>query len=140
MERFEAFMARVSAGHAPDLVALDITMAQLKVLYLVGTQGPLHMSAIADRLGVTLSTGSGLVDRLVEHGLLERRHDDTDRRHVSVSASSAGAALMERTRELNSRRMRSLVAALSEDDLVALVRILGTFIDRITTEAPPRAR
>jgi DNA-binding MarR family transcriptional regulator len=140
MERFDAFMARVSAGHAPDLVALDITMAQLKVLYLVGTQGPLHVTAIADRLGVTLSTGSGLVDRLVEHGLLERRHDDIDRRHVSVSVSPAGAALMERTRELNSQRMRALVAALSEEDLAALVRILDTFIDRMPTQTPSRAR
>jgi DNA-binding MarR family transcriptional regulator len=133
-ERYDAFMACVAAGHAPELVTLDVTMAQVKALYLVAASGSLHISALADRLGVTLSTGSGLVDRLVEGGLLERRHDTADRRHVVVRITDAGTVLLERMRELGSQRFQSLLAVLEGPDLDALGRILDRFIDQIGAE------
>lgn len=135
-ERYDAFMACVAQSHAPELVALDVTMAQLKALYLVATRGALHISALADLLGVTLSTGSGLVDRLVDHGLLERRHDTADRRHVVVRITDAGSELLERMRELGSQRMRSLLGVLDEADLDALGRILDAFIRQVRAELP----
>lgn len=140
MERFHELMTRVAVGHAPEFLAVDITMAQLKALYLVGTRGPLHISALADLLGVSLSTGSGVVDRLVEHGLLERRHADVDRRHVVASVSPEGVALMERMRELNARRVRSMLVDLTDDDLAALGRILTSFARQAASETAPAAR
>ena len=44
------------------------------------TAGDLHMSELVARLGVTLPTVSGIVDRLVEHGLVGRRAVESDRR------------------------------------------------------------
>ncbi|MFN8622292.1 MAG: MarR family transcriptional regulator [Chloroflexota bacterium] len=133
-ERYDVFMACVAASHAPELVALDVTMAQVKALYLVSARGTLHISALAELLGVTLSTGSGLVDRLVDHGLLERRHDTADRRHVVVRITPTGTELLERMRELGSRRVRSLLGALDDADLAAFARILDRFIDRVAAE------
>ena len=135
-ERYDALMACVAQSHAPELVALDVTMAQVKALYLVSSRGTLHISALADLLGVTLSTGSGLVDRLVDHGLLERRHDTADRRHVVVRITDAGSDLLERMRELGSQRMRSLLVALDDADLDALGRILDGFIRQVRSELP----
>ena len=140
--RYEALMAAVAFGHAPEFVALDVTMAQMKALYLVAARGSMHISALADLLGVTLSTGSGLVDRLVDQGLLERRHQEHDRRHVAVSLTPAGAELMERMRELSVRRVRTMLAAIDDHDLAALGRVLGSFIRQVSEEAAasPAAR
>jgi DNA-binding MarR family transcriptional regulator len=132
--RFEELMGRIAAGHAPEFAAADVTMAQMKALYLVSANGSLHISALAELLGVTLSTGSGLVDRLVDQGLLERRHDEVDRRHVVVRLSERGAGLVEQLRELNSRRMRSMISGIDDDDLAALGRVLTSFIAQVTAE------
>ena len=134
--RYDELMASVASGHAPEFLTLDVTMAQMKALYLVAARGSLHMSALADLLGVTLSTGSGLVDRLVDQGLLERRHDDLDRRHVIVRLTPSGTELLERMRELSSRRVRSMLCALDDADLAALGRVLTSFIAQVSAETP----
>jgi DNA-binding MarR family transcriptional regulator len=131
----EALLSRISSFHAPELLQIDISMAQLKALYLVAVQGPLKMSALADRLHVTLSTASGLADRLVEQGLLMRRHDPSDRRLVVVSTTPAGAGLLDRLRELSTRRLRSLLAGLAADDLRALARGIDSLARQAVTEA-----
>ena len=134
--RYDELMACVASSHAPEFATVDVTMAQMKALYLVASRGSLHISALADLLGVTLSTGSGLADRLVDQGLMERRHDEADRRHVIVRVTDAGTVLLERMRELGTGRVRSLLGGLDDADLVAFERILGSFVAQIRAESP----
>ena len=125
-------MHRLMAAHAPEVNAIDITMAQTKALYVVFASGSLRMSELAARLGVTSSTATGLVDRLVELDLLSRRDDAADRRQVVVTTTSKAEASMEHFRELNARRMRELLGRVSADDLVAIERsivALGSALD-----------
>lgn len=136
---YDELMACVASSHAPEFATVDVTMAQMKALYLVSSRGSLHISALADLLGVTLSSGSGLADRLVDLGMLERRHDEADRRHVVVRVSDAGAALLDRMRELGTGRVRSLLDGLDDADLAAFGRILGHFVARITAETQARS-
>ena len=62
--------ARLSAGHVQALIALR------KGLHSVG--------ALAEAVGVSRPAASQLVDRLAEHGMVERRQDSADRRVVLV--------------------------------------------------------
>jgi long-chain acyl-CoA synthetase len=82
------------------------------------------MSDIAARLGVTSSTATEQVDRLVELGLLERRTDAADRRHVVISTTPEAAASLEHLRELNTRRMRELLVRIDADDLASVERAI----------------
>src|SRR5215831_17668764 len=71
------------AFHSTNLdswCAVDLTMPQLKALFLAHADGGASHSEIARALGVGVSTVTGIVDRLVEHGLVERRPDPADRR------------------------------------------------------------
>jgi DNA-binding MarR family transcriptional regulator len=133
--RYDELMATIAAGHAPEFATLDVTMAQMKALYLVSARGAIHISALAELLGVTLSTGSGLADRLVDHGLLERRQLEHDRRHVVVSLTPAGTSLLERMRELGTGRVRSMLGEIDDADLAALERILGSFIRQVAAQS-----
>jgi DNA-binding MarR family transcriptional regulator len=113
-------MQRLADSHAPEFLEIDITMPQAKLLYLLGASGDLHMSAIVARLGVSLSTVSGLVDRVVDHGLATRRDDPADRRQVVVALTPRGVEFIDRFRELNARQMRELLAVLDDADLVSV--------------------
>jgi DNA-binding MarR family transcriptional regulator len=55
----------------------------LQVLIALG-KGPHSVSALACTVGVSRPAASQLVDRLAEHGMVERRHDPADRRVVLV--------------------------------------------------------
>jgi DNA-binding MarR family transcriptional regulator len=117
-------MQRLADTHAPDFLEIAITMPQAKLLYLLGAAGDLHMSDLVHRLGVSLSTVSGLVDRIVDHGLAHRREDPVDRRQVVVGLTTEGAAFLDRFRELNTRQLRSLLELLEDDELDAVGRAL----------------
>jgi DNA-binding MarR family transcriptional regulator len=132
---FDRLMGRLMATHAPELNAVELTMSQTKALYLVIASGPMRMSELAGRLGVTSSTATGQVDRLVELGLLDRHEDPADRRQVVVSATDTAAATLEHFRELNSRRMREMLERVEVADLVTVERALLILDAAVETEA-----
>jgi DNA-binding MarR family transcriptional regulator len=113
----------------PEFLDVSITMAQAKVLHVVATAGDIHMSALVQTLGVSLSTVSGLVDRLVEHGYVTRRDDPADRRQVLVSPTRAGIELLERFRDLNGTHLRTILGRLVPADLAALDRGVNALAD-----------
>jgi DNA-binding MarR family transcriptional regulator len=137
---YEALMQRLADGHAPEFLEIDITMPQAKLLYLLGALGDLHMSTIVTRLGVSLSTVSGLVDRVVDHGLATRHDDPSDRRQVVVGLTPAGRQFIDHFRELNARQMRELLSVLDDADLTLLRDALAALqhaASRLATRKDP---
>ena len=114
---YEVLMHRIASSHAPDLMEVGVTMSQAKVMYLVAAGHGMRMSELAAHLGVSISTMSGLVDRMVDHGLLARHDDPADRRQVVVTITATGSGHLERFRELNAARMRRLLARLGAAQL-----------------------
>ena len=100
---------------------IDITLPQLRTLLILAEEGPLVIGQIAQRLGVGLSTGGHLVDRLVQAGLAERAEDTGDRRRTLARLTPAGEELHARL--LNRvQHMQTLIQKLNEDDLAALLQ------------------
>ncbi len=135
-------------ANSPEFLEIDITMPQAKVLYLLAS-GDLNMSELVARLGVTLPTVSGIVDRLVEHGLIARRAAESDRRRVFVGLTPAGSTLIDRFRDFNARQIRDLLSVLDDEDLEAVrgfLAVLDRGVSRlaaaipITSPAPAVAR
>ncbi|MFZ5853375.1 MAG: MarR family winged helix-turn-helix transcriptional regulator [Chloroflexota bacterium] len=121
---YEAMMARLMTAHRPEFLEIGVTMSQAKVLYLLEAARELHMAELVTMLGVSLSTVSGLVDRLVDQGLVERREDPADRRQVVVVPTAAAATLTDRFRELNQRQLLALLDHLSDDELIVVARAI----------------
>jgi DNA-binding MarR family transcriptional regulator len=126
---YEILMRRMASSHAPEFLEIPITMPQAKVMYLLGAAGELHMSELVAWLGVSLSTVSGLVDRLVEAGLAVRHEDPADRRQVVVGLTPAGVEFFDRFRELNAREMRELLQLLDDAELDSVRRALIALTD-----------
>jgi len=133
----------VAAGHAPEFLEIGVTMPQAKVLYLVTVAGGLRMSELVGRLGVSLSTVSGLVERLCERDLVARHDDPADRRQVVVTATPAGVALLDRFNELNAGHVRQLLAPLDDEELAVVERafrlLAGVMPGRPKSSAPDAA-
>jgi DNA-binding MarR family transcriptional regulator len=135
----EVFQQRLMALHATEFTTLDITMAQAKLLYVVATAGELSMSEIAQRLGVTISTTSGAVERLVELGLLARTEDPANRRQVCVSVTETGTATLEQVRELSIHQLRTLFEHMTDNDLGVIERAIRIMTDAASAAAPAAA-
>lgn len=124
--------------HAPDFAALDLTMAQAKLLYVVSAAGELSMSEIAHRLGISISTASGAVDHLVTLAFLARSDDPANRRQVRVEATARGQETLDQLRELGTRQLRSLLSVLTDAELAVVdrsIRIMSRAADAVV-DAP----
>lgn len=69
---------------------LDATVVQIMVLWILGQHPNIGLGELADRLQVTNSTMSGVVDRLVEARLIVRERSDLDRRTVTMRLTPEG--------------------------------------------------
>ena len=125
-------LAQVLAGsREPELPDSSVTMAQMRVLMLLATIGPTHMSELAGALRISLSTLSGLVDRLVESGLVSRHTDDHDRRQIIISLSADGVKFLDYFQEVGVSHLRELLMRLSPDE----VRSVTTTLDLLMSAA-----
>src|SRR6476469_8985653 len=94
----------------------SVSKLHMFVLMLLENHGPLSMSRLAALVDVSLSNLTGIVDRMEQHGLVERIRDDRDRRLVLVRATASGVLRCEEMDGLRREQLRLLVAALDEVD------------------------
>ncbi len=95
-----------------ELLDLDLTTPQLKVVLLLYLNGPARMSSLASSLGVTLATATGIADRLVERDMVTRENTKEDRRVVVCSLSAKGHKLTDRLYSSGRDRARQLLEGL----------------------------
>jgi DNA-binding MarR family transcriptional regulator len=131
LDAFEDLQQQLMTVHAPEFAAIDITMAQAKLLYVAAAAPGSSMSEIAQRVGVALSTASGAVDHLVSMGLLDRYDDPANRRQVRVSVTPDGLETLERMRELGTHQLGTMLERVGDADLEIVeqaIRIMTTAI------------
>lgn len=63
----------------------DLTVAQLETMTYLYEHKNAKMSELANHAGVKMSTMTNMIDRLNKIGLVERKHDEKDRRSITVS-------------------------------------------------------
>jgi DNA-binding MarR family transcriptional regulator len=113
----------------------SISMAHVLVMFFIDRAGPMPMTRIAELIGSGLPTATGLVNRMVERGLVRREHDTRDRRVVLVSLTEAGAAEVRELHEARQRRMATAIAQLpgpEQDSLLVGIRSLRSALERIS--------
>ena len=101
------------------LVASELSLQQLKVLLLAVHRAPITAHEVADALGVTAATVSGLIRRLGEHGLLARE-EAPDRRSRHLVATPAGRQALEELASFQLRARLELLERLDTADLASL--------------------
>ncbi len=134
-----AAMRVVRGGQVAEWTDLDLTMAQVKVLFLLHHEGPLRTGHIAARLDVKLPTVTSTVDGLVKRGLVQREDDPHDRRIVIVRLTPEGSALMERLQQGRQARLVALLAQMQPHEVAALEEGLRALIRAAEASTEPAA-
>ncbi|WP_413451161.1 MarR family transcriptional regulator [Georgenia phoenicis] len=107
------------------ILGSTLTMQQLKLVALLATHGPLGGHDLARHLEVSMPTVSGIVDRLVERGMVERREDPSDRRVRLTALSPEGEAFIAEHDRAGWRLGMEILETMEAEDLRALARGLA---------------
>jgi MarR family transcriptional regulator, organic hydroperoxide resistance regulator len=119
--QFRALQNALKVASGSVWMEIDLTIAQLRTLLVLAEEGPLVIGHIAQRLGIGLSTGGHLVDRLVQAGLAERTEDAEDRRRTLARLTPKGEGLYARLLN-HPLQMQSLIQKLNDSDMAALLQ------------------
>lgn len=113
------------------------TRAQWIVLFRLRQQEGLSQVDLADVLELQPISLVRLLDRLVEHGLLERRHDPKDRRANRLFLTASGKQLVDDLDSLADDIATDVTRSLPDDAIKSSLSTLREIKDRIKALSDP---
>lgn len=102
-----------------------LTESQSELLWLVGRQPGISISAAAAELGLVANTASTLVSKLVGRGLLVRTADETDRRVGKLRLAGAAQQIVDSSRAARRAMLADVLDELGADQIEALTKGLA---------------
>jgi len=115
--------ARVAADDA--LFSVNLTLTQAQALTALASTGPLPCAALARRLGITRQSMQELVTALHGRGLLTKRPDPGDGRHIVVELSALGEKATREAEKIMREVETRMARGLSAVDRRQLLDMLG---------------
>ena len=101
----------------PPSPARDLTLGQMRLLFLLRSEGPQPMGRIADVFDLSSTAATGFVARVERHGLVERRHRNDDRRIVECALTPNGEQFLEELSGVRREAVRLALASLTPREL-----------------------
>jgi DNA-binding MarR family transcriptional regulator len=117
-----------------DLERLDLTSPQFYVLATIGYAGGLPFGEIGEKMMVTVSNLTGIVDRLEEKRLVVRERDARDRRVVRVTLTDKGMKVYKNTIPLFEKSISQFFSPLNKTQQKELAGLLRKLI-RVSSAA-----
>jgi DNA-binding MarR family transcriptional regulator len=116
-----------------------LTMPQARVLFTLIEHGERSAGELADELAVTPPTITGITDRLVKQGLVERREDPRDRRIVRLCLTDEGRQLTVEIAEKSRAHLHEVFKTLTEarlGEICSALEDLAAANARVRESAP----
>lgn len=107
------------------IAPLGLNPHQSRALRVIGEDGPLRPSELADRLGIVARSATDSVSGLVTAGYVERQVDPDDRRAHLLALSPAGRAALAQVATIRTEVGTAFFGRLDESDRAALARVLS---------------
>lgn len=116
----------------------SITSPQMLCLYRLARQGAMTLSSLAAAVNLSVSTVTGIADRLEAKGLTRRRRGVTDRRKVFIEVTELGQGLTLAAPSLLEARFSRGLRGLSEPEQALIARCLERVV-ALMEDGPPEA-
>jgi MarR family transcriptional regulator, organic hydroperoxide resistance regulator len=120
--RFVRLNRRVVSQMTARLKAIGLSVPQFDLLSTLTEREGISQSDLAERLYVTKGNVSGLVDRLVDAGMVERRAIAGDRRSYALHLTEAGRRVARDGIEAQVAFVNASLGQLPPDELAMLER------------------
>jgi DNA-binding MarR family transcriptional regulator len=110
---------------------LGMTVPQTVALHMCAFEDDVTMTTLVERLGLSPSAVSSMVQRMVELDLVTRSEDERDRRQKLVRVTDTGRAFIQRLMVSRYEDLRASLEPLSETTRADLFHVLARMLDEI---------
>lgn len=131
------------AIHTLTRPEIGLTMPQMVTLLAIHDRGSCRMGTLADATQQSGGTLTGIVDRLIDDGLVERVRSVNDRRVIEVTLTSEGRARVHQVLEARHADLERILASFDGRELDEFTDLLAKFLQGVrgalpAEEAPAR--
>lgn len=113
----------------------SISKPELLALEAISREEGLMMSDLGKRLDISLSTATGIIDRLIEKKLVKRERNGGDRRVVRVVLTDKGRKTNQTYQKQKKDLFGRMLGALDPEEQGELIKILEKIAGAIKQEA-----
>jgi len=96
---------------------MDLTTLQFKCLFFIVQTGIATSSKLSQALGVTPADVTGVIDRLIIQGSVQRQENPDDRRIIFLQATEKGKKIIETLCRNTGEHFSRMLEGLSEEEL-----------------------
>lgn len=133
--RFLRLHQRVSTAMTARLRLIGLSVPQFDLLSTLSEREGITQSELAERLYVTKGNVSGLVDRLVEAGMVERRPIANDKRSYALHLTAHGRDLAQQGLATQRAYVGCTLGKLAPADIAQLDQLVSIWRDMARAEA-----
>ena len=112
----------------------NLSLAEMHTLDAIGPYESRTMTETAQILGITVSTLTVSVDRLVKKGFVERRRDEEDRRVVRISLTRDGKLAARMHGKFHKVLAKHILEPYTEDEQELLLGLVHEVDDYLNTQ------
>lgn len=131
-----------------ELITIELSISRFELLALMLSEKfqNVTMSNLAQGMSVPMSTATGIIDRLVKKGLLERGRSEEDRRVVTVFLTDNGRALLEDLKEHFHSLLDRVRSLLTDEEIETALKLMRKIIlgfqkgEPVSNEKPAQQR
>ncbi len=118
----------------------QLSITELLVLGIMNRKKTSHVLQLATVIGVSPSTLTGILDRLVLHGFLQRSQDPSDRRSVCMTATPKLELFVRDWTAPIDKVLRARLAPMAESRKARLTADLQQLLDSLEEEGEDGTR
>jgi DNA-binding MarR family transcriptional regulator len=133
-------LSEAMAGFWPAFAVVDplrieawdnqgLTIAQLRLMSMLLFDESMTVGELADSLDVKMPTITGMTDRLVRLGMIERRDDEADRRVVRIGLTDAGRQAMREIEDAGREFLAPVFERLGAEKVRQLIEVFDQFVE-----------
>lgn len=132
LDRILALVVLLNQDMTQSLARDGLTVSRAHVLWELRHRGPTTQRVIADAMGVSARTITGLIDGLVSTGFVTRQPHPTDRRAFLVTFTPHGAATIKAMEHEQQEFAHVLFGGMPPRQFDCLVDGLGEILRRLS--------
>ena len=109
----------------------SLTQAEFRCLRLFGSDETINNKAIAERMNLSPSRLTRIIDGLVQKEYISREIDPNDRRNMKVSLSRKGQLLVQQLNKAYIEIHKEILANIEEDQHPPLIRAMTELLSAL---------
>jgi DNA-binding MarR family transcriptional regulator len=136
------FALRRRRGELPSVLrqAGRLGDRHISALVSLAVTGPATVSELAERMDMTLAHASLVVGELAEAGLVDRDHDERDRRRIIVSLSERAKPAVAEMRDRHAPALARFLADLDDAEAERFIDQLTKLVEYLRDTPAPMSK